>query len=101
MRIELAEQLSNEHAVLALRVIGDRARGIRRDDERVIGHVDWRKPVGVGAETAFIRIASRGVEDGQRGASTPLLDRVEYVSTDIPSWRTSISFPITASVGIM
>jgi hypothetical protein len=76
VRTELVEQLSNEHAVLALRVIGDLARRIRRDDERVVGRVDWRKPVGVGAETAFIGIASRGVEDGQRGASAPLLNDV-------------------------
>jgi len=63
--------------VLALRGIGDLAGRIRRDDERVVGRVDWRKPVGVGAETAFIGIASRGVDDGQRGASAPLLKCVE------------------------
>src|SRR5213592_4326536 len=51
LRIELVEQLSNEHAVLAVRVIGDLARRIRRDDERVVGRVDWRKPMRVGAET--------------------------------------------------
>src|SRR5207253_5097602 len=77
LRIELVEQLSNEHAMLALHVIGDTTRRVRRHDEGVIGRIDQRKPVGVGAETALVGIASRGVEHYQLGASAPLLHYLE------------------------
>ena len=52
--------------MLTVRIICDLARRIRRDYERVVGRTNWRKPVGVHAQTTFIRIASRGVEDGKR-----------------------------------
>ena len=64
--------------MLALHVIGDLARRVRRHDEGVIGRIDQRKPVGVGAETALVGIASRGVEHYQLGASAPLLHYLEH-----------------------
>lgn len=43
-RIELVEQPSNEHTVLAHRVIGDLAERIRRDDQRLLGALIGASP---------------------------------------------------------
>src|SRR3954462_3850662 len=59
---DMIEQLSDQHAVLAVGIIDDLAGRCRRQDQRVIRRGDRRQPVREGAEPPLVRIAARGVD---------------------------------------
>src|SRR3954449_6073484 len=68
LRIEVVEELADQHAVLALAVVDDLAGRSRGEDQRIVGRADRREAVAVGAEAALIGIAAGG---GDHDATCP------------------------------
>src|SRR5207248_4815453 len=78
LRIEIAEELADQRAVLALAVVGDLAGRRRGKDQRIVGRADRREPMRVGTEAALIGIAAGGIDDDELSLGALLLHHLEH-----------------------
>src|SRR5438128_7564293 len=78
LRIQIAEQLGDQHAVLAAGIVDDLAGRGRGEDQRIVGRADRRQTMREGTEAALVRIAAGSVEHDQLGVRAVLADGLEH-----------------------